>query len=473
MSTSLLWFRRDLRLDDQPALDAALARGSRVVPVYVESGAGRWAEGAASRWWRHHSLAALSEALAERGSRLLLRRGDPQTVMATLVRETGAVEIHTNRLAEPPGCAGADSDQLAGVPVRLHGGNLLNPPELPRNRSGGPYRVFTPYYQRVLGELNPAPRPAPTALPAVPGDLDSLRLDQLGLLPRQDWARGLAARWTPGESGAQARLERVVDSILAAYPEGRDRPAEDATSCLSPHLHFGEISPARVMLELQAAVMAQRDTRQAAGARELVRQLIWREFAHHVLLHFPHTCEQPFDPRFGQFPWREDPVTLAAWQRGETGIPMVDAGMRELWHTGFMHNRVRMIAASLLTKSAGIHWLHGARWFWDTLVDADLASNSLNWQWVAGCGVDAAPFFRIFNPVTQSRRFDPAGVYLRRWLPELSPLPNALIHAPWEKPALVQDRGVVLGRDYPRPVLDLAVSRNRALAAWKRLLQKA
>jgi deoxyribodipyrimidine photo-lyase len=309
---------------------------------------------------------------------------------------------------------------------------------------------------------------SPTALPPLPEGLHSIPLDALGLLPRIPWDGGLAAAWDPGEPAALARLQTFVDQAVAGYVQDRDLPGVGGTSRLSPHLHLGEVSPRQVL-----HAVADRVPGGLGGVAEpFVREIGWREFAHHLLYHFPRTPEEPLDSRFSAFPWRTDgtEALLAAWQRGQTGIPLVDAGMRELWHTGWMHNRVRMVVASLLTKHLRLPWQAGARWFWDTLVDADLAANTLGWQWSAGCGADAAPYFRVFNPVRQGERFDPRGDYVRRWCPELAALPDRWIHQPWAAPeSILRAAGVSLGQNYSAPVVDLAESRREALAAWDRV----
>ena len=473
MTTALVWFRRDLRLADNDALTHALMTALRVVPVYIHAPEedGDWAAGVASRWWLHHSLVALSESLAQRGSRLVIRRGPSVTALRQLIRDTCATLVCFNRLYEP---ARLEHDRnieqaLAADDVQVYAGqgHLLTEPWAIESQSGTPYRVYTPYARRVRATLTvPAPQPAPRALPLSPARLKSLPLKELSLLPRIRWDTGLASNWQPGEDGAAQRLRRLA-SLLPDYTRTRDVPGVDGTTRLAPHLHFGEVSPRQVW-----RAIAQTASRQTAGllrgAEMLERELLWREFAQHVLHHFPHTPEAPLNPRFIGFPWRRAPKLLAAWQSGHTGIPIVDAGMRELWATGSMHNRVRMITASFLTKHAGIDWRSGARWFWDTLVDADLASNTLNWQWVAGCGADAAPYFRIFNPVLQSRKFDAQGEYLRCWLPELAQLPDRHIHEPWRATeSVLHAGGVRLGKDYPAPVLDLSTARSAALARWR------
>jgi len=464
--TALVWFRNDLRLADNPALRAAVDSGARIVPVYIHAPeeAGNWAEGAASRWWRHRSLEALDRELRRRGARLLLRGGSSEDALGTLAAECGADSLYFNRLHEP---ALAQRDEraataltAAGLVVHSFNGALLFEPGSILTGAGRPYRVFTPFWKACMGRgLEHRPRAAPRRLSAPPRWPTALTLPELKLNPEVPWDAGLAAQWSPGEAGARSRLKAFCQEAMARYTARRDAPAADGTSRLSPHLHFGELSPGQVVAALRAA------GGDNPGAEATMRQILWREFAHHVVYHFPHTSDRPMDPRFDKFPWRRNAKALRAWQRGLTGIPLVDAGMRELWHSGWMHNRVRMVAASFLTKHLGIRWQHGARWFWDTLVDADLASNSLNWQWVAGCGADAAPYFRIFNPVRQSERFDGEGDYLRRWLPELAALPARWIHQPWAAPATVLAKGGVrLGIDYPQPLLDLDAGRREALA---------
>lgn len=474
MTTALIWFRRDLRLTDNAALIHALETANRIVPVYLHAPEddGDWAPGAASRWWLHHSLAALTESLAQRGSRLVIRRGPSLAALRRLVRDTGADAVCFNRLYEPARLAQDQAIEQAlradGVRVHAGQGHLLTEPWTIASQSGTPYRIYTPYARTAHARLiMSTPQPAPRALPLPPLRLKSLSLRELDLLPTIRWDAGLAGHWQPGETGARRRLRQLA-ARLPHYAHDRDRPAADGTTHLSPHLHFGEVSPQQVWRAIQQARVGVRAGVQR-GAGILERELLWRDFAHHVLHHYPQTPARPLDARFQKFPWRRSQALLTAWHHGRTGIPIVDAGMRELWETGFMHNRVRMIVASFLTKHARLDWRQGARWFWDTLVDADLASNTLNWQWVAGCGADAAPYFRIFNPLLQSRKFDPQAEYLRRWLPELQALPAVHRHAPWLAPAtMLAGAGLRLGKDYPLPVLDLATARNDALAAFQR-----
>ena len=466
----IVWFRQDLRLADNPALAAAARSGRPVIPLYVlEANPASRPLGGAARWWLDKSLRARSADLAARGGRLVLRRGDAARIVETLAAETGASGVYWNRLYDPATIE-RDGDlkaALKSVSVEAASGSaaLLNEPWTVKTGTGGDYKVFTPYWRAALGQVGLVePEPAPGALPPPAAHPDSDTLDDWALHPHgPDWSGGFAA-WTPGEAGAWSALRRFLDGGLADYPEGRDRPAEPATSRLSPHLHWGEIGPRQIWRALA-------DHRADGVAAEKFRsELGWREFNHHVLYHRPTLPTDAFKPAFDAFPWRTDPAALAAWSRGRTGYPIVDAGMRELWVTGWMHNRVRMIVASFLTKHLLLDWRAGEAWFWDTLVDADIAQNAANWQWVAGCGADAAPYFRIFNPVLQGEKFDADGRYVRRWAPELARLPDRFLHRPWEAPAAVlAAAGVELGRTYPRPIVDHAAARRRALEAFEQI----
>jgi deoxyribodipyrimidine photo-lyase len=459
----IVWFRRDLRLADNPALAAAAAAGA-VIPLFLCSGEVA-ALGGASRWWLHHSLAALEKSLAARGSRLLLRRGSAAEVLPGLARETSAAAVYWNRTYLPAQDAadGAIAAALkgAGVSRRRYGTGLLHAPETLRTRNGRPFQVFTPFWNALRQQLLEPPAGVPARLPAPPAWPRGETLAEWGLRPEKpDWADGLRESWSPGEASAQARLASFLDEGLVAYGEGRDFPAGAGSSRLSPHLAWGELSPRQAW---QAAAGS-------AGAEPFLRELAWREFSYHLLHHFPFLPERPLRGEFTAFPWRNDPASLAAWQRGRTGYPLVDAGMRQLWRTGWMHNRARMVAASFLVKHLLLPWQAGESWFRDTLVDADPACNAANWQWVAGCGADAAPFFRIFNPVLQGEKFDPGGRYVRRWLPELASLPDKFVHRPWEAPPdVLAQAGVRLGDTYPHPLVDHAAARQRALAAFASL----
>ncbi|ASG20073.1 cryptochrome/photolyase family protein [Nitrospirillum viridazoti] len=464
----IVWFRQDLRLADNPALGHAAQSGRPVVPVYIldDHTPGPWAPGGASRWWLHHSLAALSGALAGLGCPLILRRGRADVALRALVRETGAEAVVWNRCYEPHAIA-RDSTLKAdlkaeGIAVDSFNAALLAEPWTVKTGTGGPYKVFTPFWKAVREGLDPGrPEPAPRHLATLPTPPDSDRLADWGLLPtRPDWAGGLRDSWTPGEAGARQRLEDFLARAVARYPEGRDYPAQPLTSRLSPHLHFGEISPRQIW----AAAQAQAKTQGSDGVDSFLRELGWREFCHHLLYHFPFLSERPLNPKFEAFAWDDNAGHLAAWQRGLTGYPIVDAGMRELWATGWMHNRVRMVVGSFLVKHLLLPWTAGQAWFWDTLVDADLANNTASWQWIAGCGADAAPYFRVFNPVLQGEKFDAKGDYVRRWVPELAGLPDRVLHQPWTAdPITLRTAGVRLGHDYPHPVVEHKAARQRAL----------
>ena len=478
-SPTLLWFRQDLRLQDNPALGAAIARGGPIVPVFIldDEGERRWPMGGASRWWLHYSLASLDQSLRERGSQLVLARGESEKVLHDLARQLKAGAVFWNRRYEPAVIARDKTIKAglaeAGLEVKSFNAALLHEPHTITNKSGGPFQVFTPYWRHCLTlpvteplKLSSGPFSAPTKWPR------SLALEDLGLLPRLPWAGGLRETWTPGETGALKRLRQFAARAMEDYSDTRNFPGRDGTSMLSAWLHFGELSPRQVWAAVQAKSKDSGVFPPSKGAAVFLSEVGWREFAHHLLFHFPHTPEKPLRADFERFPWAADPegVKLRAWQRGRTGYPIVDAGMRQLWHTGWMHNRVRMIVASFLVKHLRLSWTHGAAWFWDTLVDADLASNTLGWQWSAGCGADAAPYFRVFAPVLQGLKFDGSGDYVRRWVPELAKLPAENIHAPWEAPLhVLAEAGVVLGEDYPHPIVDHAKARAEALAAFKDL----
>jgi len=467
------WFRNDLRLVENAALSAALAEGRPVVCVFVfdHTSPGDWAAGGAKRWWLHHSLAGLRSDLRERGGDLILREGTAVDEVVRVAQDAGADVVFFSRRYEP---WAVDEEKVLsarlepiGIRARRFGGTLLLEPESIATAEGNPYKVFTPFYRAALPMVGEAPVKAPPSrMAAREGTVGGLDLDDLGLLPRPDWAAGLRDAWTPGERGAQEALDRFVDQALQGYREGRDVPGAHGTSRLSPHLAFGELSPRQCIARVRMEIA--REPALGGGGEAFVRELMWREFCHHLLFHWSDLPSAPFRASFEAFPWRDSETDLEAWRQGRTGYPLVDAGMRELWHTGWMHNRVRMVAASFLVKHLLIPWQEGERWFWDTLVDADLANNAANWQWVAGCGADAAPYFRIFNPIAQSEKFDPEGAYLRRWLPELAGLPDKHLHRPWAAPAdILQQAGVRIGPDYPAPIVEHSVARTRALSAFE------
>jgi deoxyribodipyrimidine photo-lyase len=467
---AIVWFRQDLRTSDNPALHAASRSGRPVIPVYVldDENAGDWRMGAASRWWLHHSLSSLQRSF---GDRLVLLRGDASRLIPELVQATGAAAVFWNRCYEPWRIArdGRIKEDLkqSGIEVRSFNGSLLWEPANTLKPNGEPYRVFTPFFRKgcVANGIPPRqPIDAPTALRAFdhhPG----LELDALELLPKLRWYDGLSAAWSPGEADARQQLTEFIATGLDAYSEGRDRPDRPFVSRLSPHLHFGELSPNQAWYAVKAARPEPDD-----NADRFLAELGWREFSYNLLYHEPTLVDRNLQRKFDRMTWPADEGLLAAWQRGRTGVPFVDAGMRQLWRTGYMHNRVRMVVGSFLVKNLQQDWRSGARWFWDTLVDADLANNSASWQWVAGTGADAAPYFRIFNPVTQGRKFDPEGQYVRSYVPELAGLPDKYLHCPWEAPEeVLLAAGVRLGDTYPLPVVDLKASRERALAGFKSL----
>ncbi|MGE0665454.1 MAG: deoxyribodipyrimidine photo-lyase [Sphingomonadales bacterium] len=464
----VVWFRSDLRLADHPALALAARSGRPVIPVFVFDTGNRHAiPGAASRWWLHNSLERLSKALEGLGSRLILRRGNASRILPALVRETGAGGILASRSHEPRQRACERIVSNSGVSLKLLAGNHLFEPGTVLTAAGSPYRVFTPFHKACLEAPPPAaPLDAPERL-VPPGHWpESDDLAAWSLLPsRPDWAGGLRAAWRPGEAAGADRLGAFLDDGAAGYERERDMPAGDGTSRLSPYLHFGEVSARQVW---HAAV--HHPDAGGAGVSAFLRELLWREFACHLLHHFPAMTHEPLRREFRQFPWDNDDEALRAWQRGATGYPIVDAGMRQLWQTGWMHNRVRMIAASFLVKDLRLDWRLGAAWFLDTLVDADAASNSCGWQWVAGCGTDAAPYFRVFNPALQARKFDPEGQYIRRWVPELGKIPAPYVAEPWKMARDGREKmGLRLGQSYPVPIVDHAQARERALAAFGRM----
>ena len=469
----IVWFRRDLRLADNLALTEAAATGAPVLPLYIldDETPGEFQAGGASRWWLHGSLASLASDFGDKGGALCLRRGNARDVLAAVLDEAKAQAIHATRLYDPWDAQLADDVARLckdrGAASRQFPGRLLFEPEDIQTADGAPYRVFTPFWKACRAEKPPrAPLPAPKLSRFAHTTSD--RLDDWKLRPvRPDWASGLRETWEPGEGDAMTRLIRFIGDHLATYATDRDRIDLNATSLLSPSLHFCEISPNQIWHAVERAAP---DGRSKTGKSALayLRELAWREFCHQLLFHNPRMATEPLRPEFARFPWRDDGNGLRAWQRGETGYPIVDAAMRDLWHTGFMPNRVRLVVASFLVKHLLIPWQAGASWFLDTLVDADLADNQANWQWVSGCGADAAPYFRIFNPVLQGRKFDPEGGYVRKWVPELAELPASDIHAPWEAPSgILAAAGVVIGKTYPAPIVDHAAARARALAAFE------
>jgi len=450
MNPVIVWFRQDLRLDDNPALRAAAATGAPLIPLFVldDDTPGDWAPGGASRWWLHHSLTALDRSLQ---GHLVLRRGKAPALIKALVKKTGADAVMWNRCYEP---FAVERDKALkadlvkqNVRVESFNGALLHEPWELKTGGGTPFRVFTPFWKAMRERDVDQPYPAPRGLRFHKTESEDLKDWKLAPI-KPDWAKGFG--WTPGEKPAHDALYGFLNEI-ENYAGARDLPGHDGTSRLSPHLHWGEISPRRIWHAVTGHG-------HGSGHETFLKELGWREFCAQLLFHNPELPEKPLDKRFAKFTWRKSEKDFRAWTKGLTGIPIVDAGMRQLWQTGWMHNRVRMIAASLLIKHLGIHWREGERWFWDTLVDADLGSNAANWQWVAGCGADAAPFFRIFNPVLQGEKFDPQGIYVRKFVPELKSVPDKYVHKPWDAPTPPAN--------YPSPIVDLAAGRDRALAAF-------
>lgn len=466
---SLVWFRQDLRLEDNPALSHACRDSDVVIPIYILSDdEGAWAPGGASKWWLHQSLKSLQEDFEKQGSRLLIFKGKSLDVLEQVIEEAKVSAVYWNRRYEPFVRERDTEIKKAlkdnGVEVQSFNGSLLFEPWTVENKQGKPYKVYTPYWNAVTAMKDPEkafakPRQykAPAAWPK------SVTLDSLELEPKINWAEGMRDTWQPGRAGALNQLENFAKQAVYDYNDQRDLPAETGTSRLSPYLHFGEISPREIWAKLN----------EGSKTTPYLRQIIWREFAFHLLYHFPEITRDPLNEKFADFPWEKNKKALTAWQKGMTGYPIVDAGMRELWHTGWMHNRVRMIVGSFLVKDLRVHWHEGAAWFWDTLVDADLANNTMGWQWIAGCGADAAPYFRIFNPMTQGEKFDGQGRYVRKWIPEIASLPDKYIHRPWEAPDdVLAQAGIRLGRDYPEPIVDHDIARRKALVAYDKIKVK-
>jgi len=470
MTKTILWFRQDLRLNDLPALVHAAARGD-VIPVFIydESLGGDWSLGGASKWWLHQSLTALGADIEAQGGTLTLRQGDTIATLQGLVNATGADAIYFSRQYQPWQVALEndvnDAFSSADVEVKRFAGTLLHQPGSVLTGSGTSFKVFTPFWRAALK----LPVAAPAATPSTNWTGDDLASDELAhwlLCPTQpNWAEGWDSLWKPGEDGAHDALRYFLDGPVANYSEGRDIPSKRYTSRLSAHLKFGEISPRQVWAAAEQQKLA--TPQWSSAIDKFLAEIGWREFCYQLLDLFDAMPDEPFKEQFGGFPWADDPEHLKAWQRGLTGYPIVDAGMRELWQTGFMHNRVRMIVASFLTKHLLVHWRHGESWFWDCLLDADIASNACSWQWVAGSGADAAPYFRIFNPVAQGQKFDPEGEYVKKWCPELSEMPKRYIHAPWEAPDMIlMTANVSLGNNYPNPIVDHKMAREAALSAY-------
>ena len=473
---AIVWFRDDLRVSDHPALTAAVETGRPVLPLYVfdQTSPGLRPLGGAARWWLDRSLRALAADLGTLGATLRIVAGEAGNLVPQFATENHAFAVFWSRRYEPGERALDDAIERtlerAGVEVKSFGGTLWHEPDDIRQNTGGWYKIYTPYWRQASAAPPPGePLRAPTRLRSAAiaaTSVERLDVDDLGLLPRRpDRSGGLAEAWTPGEKQAQLALEQFIEDGLDRYGEERDKPAAAGSSRLSPHLRFGEISPLQIIVAVEKTARAAHAT---TKARKFLQEIVWRDFAYNLLAHAPDLRTRSFSSRFDHFHWAEPaPAQLEAWRRGRTGYPIVDAGMRQLWQTGWMHNRVRMITASFLCKHLLADWRIGEAWFWDTLCDADPANNVVNWQWVAGTGPDAAPFFRIFNPVTQGEKFDPDGNYVRRFVPELAGLDRRWIHRPWQAPPeTLAPAGIVLGKTYPRPIVDHAEARQRALDAF-------
>ena len=471
---AIVWFRQDLRLEDNPALFEAARRGTPVIPLYIWSPEeeGKWPPGAASRWWLHQSLQRLNEDLARRGSQLVLKDGPTLEALRDLIHEKKAGAVYWNRRYEPAAIELETRIERElvqmGVEVETFNSGLLFEPWEINTKKGDPFQVFTPFWKSCLANSHLIPELFPKPMKLLPPKSwpRSTSLSSFGLEPSIDWAGGFRETWSPGEKGARKQLRTFLRGRLTSYSEDRHRVDDAGTSMLSPHLHFGEIGPRQVWHEVQDWVEEDSSGRRGEVVQAFLSEIGWREFAYHLLYHFPQTAEAPLKESFTRFPWKRNKGFLTAWRKGRTGYPIVDAAMRHLWATGWMPNRARMIVASFLTKDLLIPWQEGAKWFWDTLVDADLANNTLGWQWTAGCGADAAPFFRIFNPVTQGEKFDPKGKYVRTWVPELESVPDRWVHKPWEGQDL---GGAGPQNEYPSPLVDHAEARVQALQAYESL----
>jgi deoxyribodipyrimidine photo-lyase len=459
------WFRQDLRIYDNPSLFEAAKQGS-VLPIYIldDDNSGPYQMGEASRWWLHHSLKSLNKSLE---GNLKVYNGDPKKILLDLSNENDIKGVFWNRCYEPWRILrDKEIKKLLGVQnikTKSFNGSLLWEPWNTLKKDGTPYRVFTPFYRK--GCLNAESPKKPLAKPKVlkvhVDHLNGTSIDNLKLLPTISWHKKLEPYWKIGELSARKTLEDFKGARLNNYKNDRDYPALSGVSRLSPHLHFGEISPNQIWYDIKIK-------EETNDINHFLRELGWREFSHNLLYHFPELPRNNLQKKFDKFPWLENADYLQSWQTGQTGYPLVDAGMRELWKTGYMHNRLRMVVASFLVKNLLLHWHHGERWFWNCLLDADLANNSASWQWVAGCGADAAPYFRIFNPCIQGQKFDPNGDYTKQFVPELKSLPNEYLFNPWEAPdAVLQKAGIILGKNYPKPIINLKLSRLRALDAFK------
>ena len=472
---NIIWFRQDLRLEDNPALSKAAENNARILPIYIldNENAESWGMGEASRWWLHKSLESLNKSLDEN---LHFFIGKADEIIPDLIEKTNATGVYWNRCYEPWRINRDKKIKTAllnnNITVRSFNGSLLFEPPNIKKKDDTPYKVFTPFYKKGCLENGPLPRDLlvrPSKL-IFEKNIESKKLSELKLLPSINWYHNIQNTWSPGEKGAQHRLNNFLKTGIKNYKIGRNRPDKEFISRLSPHLHFGELSPHQAWFSVK-------ELRQSSETKDSIEHFLselgWREFSNNLLYYWQNLPEINLQKKFDRFPWLDNPKSLECWQRGMTGYPIVDAGMRQLWKTGYMHNRVRMVTGSFLVKNLMLDWRHGERWFWDTLLDADLANNSASWQWIAGCGADAAPYFRIFNPIIQGEKFDPNGDYVREYIPELSTIPTKFIHKPWEAPEeILMVAGITLDKDYPLPIVDLKSSRDRALLAFKSLAEK-
>jgi deoxyribodipyrimidine photo-lyase len=468
-NTTLFLFRNDLRLDDNSALSAACKAGQTVILLYIldDTSKQNWSIGSASRWWLHHSLQSLDAAITKLGGNLVLRKGNSITILDEIIKQAEVDKLYFSRTYDP--CQREIEESIYSnwhkqIEIKRYGGYLLFEPEQIRTGSDQVYKVFTPFWKTCLKQQEPL---LPTEklnkkISFSSINIESDNLHDWNLLPtKPDWAAGFKTYWQPGEAAARNVLKEFISTGIENYHEDRDRPDRAGTSRMSPYLHFGEISPLRIWHEVKQHL--EKNNNQTKDGMSYLRELGWRDFSAHLLFNWSDLPESPFRKEYKNFPWKKNKKALVAWQKGQTGFPIVDAGMRELWHTGWMHNRVRMIVASFLVKHLLIHWREGEEWFWDTLVDADLANNAASWQWVAGSGADAAPYFRVFNPILQGKKFDPNGDYVRQWIPEIRTVPTKYIHEPW----LAATEDLALSKiEYPEPIIDHAYGRTRALEAY-------
>lgn len=465
-------FTNDLRLHDNPGFNHALEdakktqTSSDVIPLYIHQPHSLWSIQGAAAWWLHHSLKNLDADLHNIGGELCLRQGHTLDTLKSIITtyHDNIDGVYFSRAYDPTGIEQQQAIfnwcKQQTITCKRFAGSLLHEPEAIQTQQGNYFKVFTPFYRHCKTHLIQPPHPL-KKIQLTNQTIHSEDINNWNLLPKTpNWAASFTQQWQPGANGGHQQLQTAIDNIIAHYKNHRDIPSLDGTSQLSAHLRFGEITPRQIFHSVSAQLSSEE-------AEPFLRQIFWREFNHHLLFHAPHILSSPFKPMFKKFSWQKDNEYLKKWQQGKTGYPIVDAGMRQLWQTGWMHNRVRMIVASFLTKHLGVHWQSGASWFWDTLVDADLANNIGGWQWVAGCGADAAPYFRIFNPIIQGERFDSNGDYVKRWLPELKELPEKFIHSPWTAPSLtLQAANIILGKTYPHPIVDHKTARDNALAAY-------